>query len=161
MTATTVSPGSGHGRSVLRVLPAGGRVFGLSLEHGPLAPATARHAVRPVLEAWGLDGDRVYDVLLVVSELVTNAVTHALPPVMLHLHAAVDGSGGVRVHVTDGGPRPGTSSVAGNWAAVRPEGEHGRGDVIVSALAGPTGTATGDDAALEGLIDHWADLGAA
>ncbi|MFB7867730.1 ATP-binding protein [Streptomyces sp. NPDC056069] len=160
MTATTVSP-YGQQRSALRALPAGGRVFGLPLEHGPLAPATARHAVRPVLEAWGLDGDRLYDVLLVVSELVTNAVTHALPPVMLHLHAAVDGSGRVQVHVTDGGPRARAESAPGNWAAARPEDEHGRGDVIVSALAGPTGTATGDDAGLDGLIDHWADLGAA
>ncbi|MFB7867563.1 ATP-binding protein [Streptomyces sp. NPDC056069] len=97
---TAVSPGA---------LPVGGRVFGLSLEYGPLAPATARHAVRPVLEAWGVDGDRVYDILLVVSELVTNAVTHALPPVMLHLHAAADGAGRVQVHVTDSGPRPDTS----------------------------------------------------
>uniref|UniRef100_UPI003F498128 ATP-binding protein n=1 Tax=Streptomyces sp. CA-141956 TaxID=3240051 RepID=UPI003F498128 len=156
MTATTVSP-YGQQRSALRALPAGGRVFGLPLEHGPLAPATARHAVRPVLEAWGLAGDRLYDVLLVVSELVTNAVTHALPPVMLHLHVAADGSGRVQVHVTDGGPRTAAGPAPGNWAAARPEDEHGRGDVIVSALAGPTG----DDAGLDGLIDHWADLGAA
>ncbi|MFB7867936.1 ATP-binding protein [Streptomyces sp. NPDC056069] len=160
MTVTVVSP-FGQRRSVLRVLPAGGRVFGLSLDHGPLAPATARHAVRPVLEAWGLDGDRLYDVLLVVSELVTNAVTHALPPVTLHLHATADGSGRVQVHVTDGGPRPDTSSVPGNWAAGRPDDEHGRGDAIISALAGPAGTTAGPDDGLDGLIDHWADLDAA
>uniref|UniRef100_UPI003F491250 ATP-binding protein n=1 Tax=Streptomyces sp. CA-141956 TaxID=3240051 RepID=UPI003F491250 len=160
MTATVNSP-YGQQRSALRGLPAGGRVFGLPLDHGPLAPATARHAVRPVLEGWGLDGDRVYDVLLVVSELVTNAVTHALPPVTLHLHATTDGSGRVQVHVTDGGPRTDTSPVPENWAAARPEDEHGRGDVIVSALAGPAGTTAGPDAALDGLIDHWADLDAA
>ncbi|MFE5947881.1 ATP-binding protein [Streptomyces sp. NPDC056480] len=156
MTTTTVFPG-GQQRSALRALPPGGRVFGLPLDHGPLAPATARHAVRPVLEGWGLDGERVYDILLVVSELVTNAVTHALPPVTLHLRITADGSGRVQVHVTDGGPRTGTGSVSANWAAERPDGEHGRGDVIISALAGPAGTGTGPD----GLIDHWADFGAA
>ncbi|MCX5233208.1 ATP-binding protein [Streptomyces sp. NBC_00233] len=156
MTTTTISR-NGQQRSALSAVPDGGRGFVLPLEHGPLAPAAARHAVRPVLESWGLDAERVYDTLLVVSELVTNAVTHALPPVVLHLQGSVDGSGRVQVHVTDGGPC--TETDHGNWAATRPEDEHGRGDQIISALAGHTGTGTGTD--LDGLIDHWADLDAA
>ncbi|MFE5548585.1 ATP-binding protein [Streptomyces sp. NPDC056534] len=156
MTTTTISR-TGQQRSALSAVPDGGRGFVLPLEHGPLAPATARHAVRPVLEAWGLDADRVYDALLVVSELVTNAVTHALPPVVLHLQGSVDDPGRVQVHVTDGGPR--TETDHGSWAAARPEDEHGRGGQIVSALAGHTGTEAESD--LDGLIDHWAGLDAA
>ncbi|MDX2565443.1 ATP-binding protein [Streptomyces sp. TX20-6-3] len=156
MTMTMVSR-KGQQCSALSAVPDGGRGFVLPLEHGPLAPATARHAVRPVLASWGLDADRVYDTLLVVSELVTNAVTHALPPVVLHLRGSADGSGGVQVHVTDGGPR--TEAGHGNWAATRPEDEHGRGGQIITALASHTGTAT--EADLYGLIDHWAGLDAA
>ncbi len=129
------------------------RVFSLPLEHGALAPATARHEARPVLVSWGLDEDEIYDTLLVVSELVTNAVTHALPPVALHLYAADAGCGRVQVHVSDGGPQPAPSA----WAASRPDDEHGRGAAIVSALADDAGT-TSD---MDGLIDRWADLSVA
>ncbi|MFE4583112.1 ATP-binding protein [Streptomyces chartreusis] len=128
-------------------------MFGLLLEHGPLAPATARHEARPVLTTWGLNEEQIYDTLLVISELVTNAVTHALPPVILHLQAATDGFGGIQVHVSDGGPQPTPAA----WAATRPDDEHGRGATIISALTDDTG----DDGDINGLIDHWADLTAA
>jgi hypothetical protein len=51
----------------------------------------------------------------VVSELVTNAVAHALPPVVLHLTLTTGGTG-VQVRVTDGGPAPTTAA----WAAQPP-----------------------------------------
>uniref|UniRef100_UPI003F492B3C ATP-binding protein n=1 Tax=Streptomyces sp. CA-141956 TaxID=3240051 RepID=UPI003F492B3C len=153
MTTTTISR-SRQQRPAPQATPAGERVFGLSLEHGPLAPATARHAAQPILEAWGLDEDQVYDTLLVISELVTNAVVHALPPVVLHLHATADDTGHVRVHVSDGGPQA-TATTAAGWAAIRPDDEHGRGATIITALAERTGTD------IDGLIDHWANLTAA
>ncbi|WP_327188122.1 ATP-binding protein [Streptomyces sp. NBC_01334] len=131
----------------------GEHVFGLLLEHGPLAPASARHEARPVLAAWGLDDDQIYETLLVISELVTNAVSHALPPVVLHLRASTEGSGPVEVHVSDGGPE----TAPDNWAAARPADEHGRGDMIVSALTSQAGSGLES----EGLIDHWASFGAA
>ncbi|MFI9825845.1 ATP-binding protein [Streptomyces sp. NPDC052013] len=126
------------------------RVFDLPLEHGPTAPAAARHAARPVLASWGLNEEQVYDALLVISELVTNAITHAAPPVTLHLHATQTGQ--VTVRVSDGGPRP-----TATWAARRPEDEHGRGTLIVTALTHDMGA----DADPDGLIDRWADLTAA
>ncbi|MEV6332367.1 ATP-binding protein [Streptomyces sp. NPDC051909] len=156
MTTTTISPAR-RPRPAPRAIPAGEHVFGLPLDHGPHAPATARHAARPVLASWGLDEDQIYDTLLVISELVTNAVTHALPPVTLHLHATADGSGHARVHVSDGGPQP--ASTPTSWAATRPDDEHGRGDTIITALAHHTGTSPGPSP--DGLIDHWADLTAA
>ncbi|MEU1282599.1 ATP-binding protein [Streptomyces sp. NPDC005805] len=151
MTTTISSPASPQ-TPVPQAIGTGERVFTLPLQHNLLAPATARHAAQPALKAWGLDEEQVYDVLLVISELVTNAVTHALPPVILHLHTTVDGTGQVQVHVSDGGPQPATG-----WAALRPEGEHGRGGNIITTLADQAGT--GCDA--DGLIDHWATLDAA
>ncbi|MFE4583098.1 ATP-binding protein [Streptomyces chartreusis] len=139
-----------HKRQPTRAAEDSREVFGLLLEHGPLAPATARHEARPVLDAWGLNEEQIYDTLLVISELVTNAVTHALPPVILHLQATTHGFGRVQVHVSDGGPQPTPAA----WAATRPDDEHGRGAAIVSALANDAGAV--DDA--NGLIDHWADL---
>ncbi|WP_406053996.1 ATP-binding protein [Streptomyces sp. NBC_01077] len=156
MTTTTISR-SRQQRTAPQAVPAGERVFGMPLEHGPLAPSTARHAARPVLASWGLTQDQIYDTLLVISELVTNAVTHALPPVVLHLHATADGSGHVQVHVSDGGPQ--AAAAATSWAATRPDDEHGRGDTIITALAHHTGT--GSDPGIDGLINHWADLSAA
>ncbi|MEU9706621.1 ATP-binding protein [Streptomyces sp. NPDC047981] len=148
--------GSSSSVAVLHERPAQGateghREFGLLLEHGPLAPATARHEARPVLASWGLDEDQIYSVLLVISELVTNAVAHALPPVILHLRAVGD-SGRIQVHVSDGGPQP----TPATWAANRPADEHGRGTDIITALTDQAGTQL--DA--EGLIDHWATLDA-
>ncbi|MFE5940553.1 ATP-binding protein [Streptomyces sp. NPDC056470] len=154
MTTTISSPASPQ-PSVLPATETGERVFTLPLQHNPLAPATARHAAQPVLETWGLDEEQVYDTLLVISELVTNAVTYALPPVILHLHATIDDTGRVQVHVSDGGPQPATPATS--WAALRPSDEHGRGETIITTLADHAGT----DCDTDGLIDHWATLDAA
>ncbi|WP_369199039.1 ATP-binding protein [Streptomyces djakartensis] len=149
MTLQTTTPprpsqdASAHGR----------RVFDLPLEHQLTAPAAARHAARPVLASWGLSQEQVYDLLVVISELVTNAITHALPPVVLHLHASHTG-GKVQVRVDDGGPQPTPAS----WAAHRPDDEHGRGTLIVTALTYDTPDDVED---LDGLVDRWADATAA
>jgi hypothetical protein len=140
----------GDARPTLRAADDGRREFGLPLEHGPLAPAAARRQARPVLVAWGMDEEQISSALLVISELVTNAVTHALPPVALHMSAAADDSGRVQVHVSDGG----TQASPASWAAKRPADEHGWGTEIVSALTDGAGT----DLDADGLIDHWADL---
>ncbi|MGW1616945.1 ATP-binding protein [Streptomyces sp. NPDC002285] len=149
------SPTLPRSRPTLHAVGDDRRGFGLLLDHDPLAPATARHAARPVLAGWGLDEEQIYDTLLVISELVTNAVTHALPPVVLHLHATAGDSGRIQIHVSDGGPQPAPAA----WAAARPADEHGRGAAIVSALA--HGAGTDPDTDTDGLIDHWADLGTA
>src|SRR5690348_11256707 len=104
MASTTTSSSLGCSSRRSRGSRYAGPVFDLPLEQGLLAPATARRRARVVLEAWGLDEEQVYDTLLVISELVTNAVTHALPPVVLHLYVT-GGDGQVRVCVSDGGRR--------------------------------------------------------
>ncbi|WP_328665624.1 ATP-binding protein [Streptomyces sp. NBC_00322] len=72
------------------------------------------------------------DALLIISELVTNAVLHALPPAALRvrcIHRRL-----VRIEVTDGGPRP------NSLPKTDPNEEHGRGMLIVAAMAVRYGT---------------------
>ncbi|MET7383524.1 ATP-binding protein, partial [Streptomyces sp. NPDC005526] len=67
------------------------------LPPAPGAVSVVRRRVRAVLGGWNLPADAVEDVLLVVSELITNALVHALPPATLRLwRIPVDGRAGVR-----------------------------------------------------------------
>ncbi|MFF9864682.1 ATP-binding protein [Streptomyces sp. NPDC013953] len=120
--------------------------------HAPGAVPAVRGRVRDVLAEWGLSPDAVMDALVVVSELLTNALVHALPPATLRLSwVRVDGRGALRVEVTDAGP-----VLAGDgWEAPDPD-EHGRGIDIVTALAARCGIRVGTEG-----VTRWADLPAA
>jgi anti-sigma regulatory factor (Ser/Thr protein kinase) len=74
------------------------------------APAAARRALRRLPL-----GEREEDVLLLASELVTNAVVHARPPhgEPIELEATCDG-GRARVEVRDKGPGFGRDTVLGH-----------------------------------------------
>ncbi len=89
--------------------------------------------------------------LLVVSELVTNAVAHAQPPIALHLDKSGDDDT-VHVAVEDGG----TAEESDAWATSRGPGEHGRGKLIVDALCSTHGVCVSAD-----RTTHWADVDAA
>ena len=65
------------------------------------APAAARRFCLDVLQCYGLD-TLAADAVHRVSELVTNAVLHAGPPVSVHVTCVDDR---VRVEVADGTPR--------------------------------------------------------
>lgn len=90
------------------------------------ACSTARRTASLLLSTWEvLDPERVHDALVVVSELVGNAVRHG--DVRLALELRLD-TGGLLVAVTDGGqgmPQQRTSSS---------DAERGRGLSIVEAL---------------------------
>ncbi|RPF35380.1 ATP-binding protein [Streptomyces sp. TLI_185] len=91
----------------------------------------ARQFTVETLTGWGLAGtDRADDVLLCVSELVTNALLHGVPPGRLsRLLLRHDGRVlGVEVH--DSGP--GVPRVV---EAADVEGESGRGLLLVAALS--------------------------
>ncbi|MER5542340.1 ATP-binding protein [Streptomyces sp. NPDC001118] len=93
------------------------------------AVSAVRRSAAAVLADWSVSPVIVEDALLVVSELVTNAIVHALPPAILRL-SWVPGEG-ARIEVTDAGP---TLSAGRSLADIDPD-EHGRGETIVHALA--------------------------
>lgn len=115
------------------------------LHLGPEAESVpaARRFARSVLQRWNLP-ELLDEVLLIVSELVTNAVTHARSPARLRLGYE---SGRVRVEVADEGGGTPDPSAAGAQA------EHGRGLHLVATFA----AAWGVDQTPSGKI-VWAEL---
>lgn len=123
-------------------------VHTLPLAHHPTSAAAARRAARDLMRTWGLGEDDTHDILTVVSELVTNAVEHARPPVSLHLSRNIIGAAhSVLIDVTDGG----CASAPDTWSSQRAPEERGRGETVINALAARTGKRTTSTA-----CSHWA-----
>ncbi|AIJ12406.1 ATP-binding protein [Streptomyces lividans] len=115
-------------------LPVTARVFVQRFSSTPRGARLARHLVVHRLDAWGVPyGSALSDTAaLLVAELAANAVTHGRVPgrdieVLLRLDAYT-----LRIDVSDsrGERRPTVTMVT----AV-PEAEHGRGLLLVEALA--------------------------
>jgi DNA-binding NarL/FixJ family response regulator len=116
----------------------------IALAAEPASVSRARQFLRRTLREWNLDL-LLDDAQIVVSELVTNAVTHArsAPELRLSLNGST-----VRVEVRDDGtgtpePRPPTE-----------DAEHGRGMHLVAALAAAWGMELPQD---DGKV-VWAEL---
>ncbi|MFP1625186.1 ATP-binding protein [Streptomyces sp. 5K101] len=102
------------------------------LPHAPGTASVMRRRVCAVLTDWRVPAEVAEDVLLLASELLTNAITHALPPATLRMsQVLVDGLKAVRIEVTDSGPAAPADPAA---AGLDPD-EHGRGIEIVMALS--------------------------
>ncbi|HET9379866.1 MAG TPA: SpoIIE family protein phosphatase [Streptomyces sp.] len=97
----------------------------------PEAVRHARRFTRRTLRAWGVTRE-TDTVLLVVSELVTNALTHTAGQVSLTL---TRNNGRVRVAVADGSPRSPVKPTSIGWEATG-----GRGIVLVEAVSAAWGT---------------------
>ncbi|WP_215447748.1 SpoIIE family protein phosphatase [Streptomyces sp. ATCC 21386] len=106
-----------------------GRVATWDVAADPSAVAEARKNALGRLEAWGLN-DAAFVTELVVSELVTNAIRHAEPPVRLRL--IHDES--LICEVSDG------SSTAPHMRRARSFDEGGRGLLLVAQLTQRWGT---------------------
>ncbi|MET7550940.1 ATP-binding protein [Streptomyces sp. NPDC005500] len=118
-----------------------------ALPHDSTAPATARGITHTLLDAQ-LPDTVIDEALLVISELVTNAVEHALPPISLQIRHDQD-EHRVTVEVTDGGP----AAHDGPWTTSIESHEHGRGLAVVNALTANHGTRP----TTKGTT-HWAHL---
>jgi anti-sigma regulatory factor (Ser/Thr protein kinase) len=81
---------------------AGGDTVGTSLPNNESAPGEARYVVRKTLAGWRLPS-LVDSCVLAVSELVTNALKHGLPPVNLLVRRRRND---VRIDVGDSRPEP-------------------------------------------------------
>ncbi|WP_121715323.1 ATP-binding protein [Streptomyces sp. E5N91] len=115
-------------------LPVTARVFVQRFSSTPRGARLARHLVVHRLDAWGVPyGSALSDTAaLLVAELAANAVTHGRVPgrdieVLLRLDAYT-----LRIDVSDsrGERRPTVTTVT-----AAPEAEHGRGLLLVDALA--------------------------
>jgi anti-sigma regulatory factor (Ser/Thr protein kinase) len=91
--------------------------------------AEARSRASVQLEAWGLD-DIIFATEIIVSELVTNAIRHAQPPIQLRM--ILDGA--LCCEVSDG------SSTAPHLRRAGRYDEGGRGLLLVTELAESWGT---------------------
>ena len=114
----TVQERGSAGRQVVRI------------EHSVRGPAQARRVVAECAARLGLQAEQGEDLLLVVSEMVTNAVRHGAPPVELEV-AADDEH--VLVVVADGSPGRPQPRCADSDA------EGGRGMALVDVLAAEHG----------------------
>ncbi|WP_416530776.1 ATP-binding protein [Streptomyces coelicoflavus] len=117
-------------------LPVTARVFVQRFSSTPRGARLARHLALHRLDAWGVPyGSTVSDTAaLLVAELAANAVTHGRAPgrdieVLLRLDAYT-----LRIDVSDsrGERRPSEPEAT---ATAAPEAEHGRGLLLVDALA--------------------------
>jgi anti-sigma regulatory factor (Ser/Thr protein kinase) len=109
----------------------------LDLPAGPLAARMARRFLVSCLT--DLPPDVVDEVLLLASELVTNAVLHGAEPIQLQLHRR---GATVWVGVSDGGV-PFAVTPAPAWSRTA---EGGRGLLLVDALASDWGSQSQGDA---------------
>lgn len=99
----------------------------------PVAVGTARRLVLDLLTAWDVPGQVRDDVILVTSELVTNALVHAAGErIACRLHRTADR---VRIEVEDQDGGPGLPVVG----RPGPDEQHGRGLFLVEALSSDWG----------------------
>ncbi|MFL5863883.1 MAG: ATP-binding protein [Solirubrobacteraceae bacterium] len=111
----------------------------LELEPAPEAPAVARAALAEFSETHGIDADTRATVLLLVSELVTNAVVHpdVQPPDDIGMHVRMTELV-IRVEITDQGS--GFTPAPRNPAQI----DGGYGLYLLSQAASRWGVESGD-----------------
>jgi anti-sigma regulatory factor (Ser/Thr protein kinase) len=114
------------------------------LDNPDIAVREARRLAVDVLSRWGCDRSRIDDAVLVVSEVVTNAVRHSGGRIRLRLRRY---GSQLRIEVTDRSPRLPV------LMPISPLAERGRGMRIVSRLA----TRWGSSRAGTGKV-VWVDL---
>jgi PAS domain S-box-containing protein len=103
----------------------------VDVEPAPQGASAARAATELACAGWGVDESAAFDVSLIVSELITNAIRHGRPPIGLVLRREPES---VIIDVSDAGDgKPQLGQAA-------PSAPTGRGLTLVDALAGQWGT---------------------
>jgi anti-sigma regulatory factor (Ser/Thr protein kinase) len=113
------------------------RISGMKIQRHDLAGVkAARTFIRDILHEWGLTAI-TGDVILMVSEIVTNGLIHADSDVDLRLREYPDH---IRLEVRDADPTPPIPSVIAADDEEIQESEHGRGLIIVDSIASRWGS---------------------
>jgi anti-sigma regulatory factor (Ser/Thr protein kinase) len=123
-----LSAASAEGKPSPAAGPTAERTFRFQLPAHPATPARARRLARSGLAGWRVVGDTHDTTLLVISELVTNAVVHTGGHGVVCEVRLVPGA--LRVTVCDEGCATDEIQVR----APDPEREHGRGLLLVDAM---------------------------
>lgn len=97
------------------------------LAGGPGSAPRARHLANTAARDWGLTG-LPDDTLLLIDELVANAALHAGGPITLHIQLN-SATATLYCQVTD------TSSAPPRPRTTGPDDEHGRGLLLLAAIA--------------------------
>lgn len=108
-----------------------GAMDSLRLPPEPASASAARRFAAQTMEGWGCDEDVVDTVLLLLSEVVSNAILHARTELEVGLAVR---SGVVRVEVVDGAAMPIHRRPSG------PDDQSGRGSSLIETLSEAWGT---------------------
>ncbi|MGW0711248.1 ATP-binding protein [Streptomyces sp. NPDC002643] len=121
-----MSPATAIAPAAAKALPQMSRAFDVTFASNSACARQARRITRAFLGLWNVNGELAENIVLAVSELVTNAFEHGTGDVGLRVRYPDDE---LRIEVTDDNPTP---------AEVRPsnnEDVSGRGLFIVAVLA--------------------------
>lgn len=108
----------------------GSVIFDGSIQPDPAQLSVLRRAARRALEESGVERDAAQDVVLIISELVSNAITAADPSSWIGVALRRSGAAITVTVDNDGVPLP-----AGMPELPAPDAPQGRGLAIVSSLA--------------------------
>ncbi|WP_411150131.1 ATP-binding protein [Streptomyces sp. A30] len=121
-----MSPATAVAPAATKALPQTSRAFDVAFTSNPACVSRARRITRAFLSLWNVNGELAENIVLAVSELVTNAIEHGTGDVGLRVRYP---DGELRIEVTDDNPAP---------AELRPaddEDVSGRGLFLVAVLA--------------------------
>lgn len=109
-----------------KALPQTSRAFDATFTSDPACVSEARRITRDFLSLWNVKGELAENIVLAVSELVTNAVEHGIGDLGLQVRYPDDE---LRIEVTDDNPAPAELRSADD------EDVSGRGMFLVAVLA--------------------------
>ncbi|MFD5130924.1 ATP-binding protein [Streptomyces olindensis] len=121
-----MSPAAAVAPDATKALPHTSRAFDVAFTSNPASASQARRITRAFLGLWNVNGELAENIVLAISELVTNAVEHGTGDVGLRVQYP---DGELRIEVTDDNPTPAELRTADD------EDVSGRGLFLVAVLA--------------------------